>query len=144
MATSFTLKTAPRSTVHQALGDASITVQLPTFSTSGLLLPSTAKDAPRPPLTADSNVGLPSATFVNSESNQRHQRRVSIVHCEVNIARRMKTRKHPRSREQEEKRKLEAIDIASYSEASTPHDCSERTTLHHLKFLFIQKTNSLL
>ena len=103
MATSFTLKTAPRSTVHQALGDASITVQLPTFSTSGLLLPSTAKDAPRPPLTADSNVGLPSATFVNSESNQRHQRRVSIVHCEVKVARRMDTRKHPRSREQKEK-----------------------------------------
>ena len=63
MATSLTLTTAPKSTVHQALVAMSIALQLPTFSDSGLLLPSTAKDAPRPVLTLDWNVGLPSAMF---------------------------------------------------------------------------------
>ena len=103
MATSFTLRTSPSSTAHQALGAASITLQLPTASLSGFLLPSTAKDAPRPPLTLDWNVGLPSATFVKPETHQKHSRRLCIVYREIKIARRMVSRKHLRSREQEEK-----------------------------------------
>ena len=52
------VKTFPRSTAHQGLGVFCVALQLPTFSTFGFLLPSTAKDGPSPLSTLDWKAGL--------------------------------------------------------------------------------------
>ena len=72
IATSFTLITASKSTAHQDCDLASVAMQLPTLSASGFLLPSTAKDAPRPDLTLDWKVNLPSAIFTGAETRARY------------------------------------------------------------------------
>ena len=81
------VKTFPRSTAHQGFGVFFVELQLPTLSKLGFLLPSTAKDGPRPSSMLDWNVGLRSAAFTGVETNNLY---ISVfitpLFCTVKIA----------------------------------------------------------